>query len=233
VAPPEAGFAVAELERALSGVGAQRGAGGVQIVLRQGAAQDVGYSLEVAKSGVALTARKPAGFLYGAATIRQLLAGRPVLPNCHIADWPAFAWRGFMHDVGRNFQEIALLERFVDVMAQYKMNIFHFHLSDDPGYRAECRVHPELNSPVSYLPSRHPGRFYSYAEINGLMEYCRERNIMLVPEIDMPGHSDYFKRAFRFDMQDERGMKIVEDVLNEFMDKVNTPFLHLGSDEVL
>ena len=241
-APAEAEFAQAELDRSLAAAGARRHAGAPKISLQLGGvggAWKVGageaYTLEVTATSVVLTAAKPAGLLYGVETLRQLLvrqAGHPTIAGCRVADWPAFAWRGFMHDVGRNYQDVALLKRFVDVMAQYKLNVFHFHVTDDPGYRVECRVHPELNTPASYLPQRYPGKFYTYAEINDLIAYCGRRNIMLLPEIDMPGHSDYFKRAFGFDMQDDKGIRIVEDVLNEFMDHVDTPFLHVGSDEV-
>jgi hexosaminidase len=242
VAPAEAEFARAELERTLSAAGAQQRAGAAKIVLRMDPADGAGkvgaeesYSLDVTTKGVVVTAPKPAGLWRGVTTLRQLLIGKgehPAIAGCQITDWPAFAWRGFMHDVGRNYQDLALLKQFVDVMAQYKMNVFHFHLTDGPGYRVECRVHPELNAPGSYLPKRHPGEFYTYAELNDFIRYCGQRHIMVVPEIDMPGHSEYFKRAFGFDMQDERGIKIVEDVLNEFMDRVDTPFLHVGSDEV-
>ena len=240
--PPEAEFAAGELSKTLAAAGARRRAGAPNIALRLAPVSGAGmagageaYSLDVTARGVNLTAPKPAGLFYGVATLRQLLvrqSGRAAIAGCRIVDWPAFAWRGFMHDVGRNYQEMPLLRRFVDVMAQYKMNVFHFHLSDDPGYRVECRVHPELNAPADYLPTRQQGRFYTYADINEFIGYCGRRNITVVPEIDMPGHSGYFQRAFGFDMQDERGVKILEDVLNEFMDHVDAPYLHLGSDEV-
>lgn len=87
-------------------------------------------------------------------------------------------------------------------------------------------------APASYLPTRYPGKFYTYAELNDFIAYCKQRGVMVVPEIDIPGHSDYFKRAFGVEMQDEKGMGILEDVLNEFMDHVDTPLLHIGSDEV-
>jgi N-acetyl-beta-hexosaminidase len=103
------------------------------------------------------------------------------------------------------YQDMPLLKQFVDVMAQYKMNVFHFHLTDNPGYRVECRVHPELNAPASYLPTRYPGKFYTYAELNDFIAYCKQRGVMVVLEIDIPGHSDYFKRAFGVEMQDEKG----------------------------
>ena len=241
-APPGSEFAAAELDRILGAAGGSRSAGASRITLRLGPVGEAGkaganeaYSLAVTAKSITLTAPKAAGLFYGVETLRQLIVGernRPAIAGCRMVDWPAFAWRGFMHDVGRNFQDVVLLKRFVDVMAQYKMNVFHFHLTDMPGYRIECRVHPELNALPSYRPTRHPGEFYTYAQINDLIAYCRDRGIMVVPEIDMPGHSAYFQRAFGFDMQDEKGMKIMEEVLTEFMDRVDTPFLHVGSDEV-
>lgn len=237
-APAEAGFAARELEQFLAQLGGQRNEHGGRIVLQLGGtgnASPESYSLTVTAHEVTVTARAAAGLLYGVQTLRQLATaqdGRPVIAGCRISDAPAFAWRGFMHDVGRNFQDIALLKRFVDVMARYKMNVFHFHLADNPAWRVECRVHPELNDPKFTPVTRNPGKFYTYAELNDFIAYCRERGIRVVPELDMPGHSEYFKRAFGVDMQDERGMQILADCLNEFMDHVDTPELHIGSDEV-
>lgn len=233
IAPAEATNAVAELKRVLSG--AQADAGGTSVTLRLGDADSTNaeaYALDAGTNGIVITAPQPAGLFYGVQTLRQLLAGTTTLPACHIEDWPAFAWRGFMHDVGRNFQDVALLKRFADVMAEYKLNILHLHLTDNPGYRIECRVHPELNDPKSYWPTRSPGKFYTYAELNDFIAYCAARGITVVPEIDMPGHSEYFHRAFGVDMQSERGAKIMADCVNEFLDNVHTEYFHMGSDEV-
>lgn len=238
-APADAKFAAGELERALAALGGQPDSSGKKIVLRIGPASPASpesYSLEVSPAGITVTARQSAGLLYGVQTLRQLITtqgGQPVIAGCRIQDEPAFAWRGFMHDVGRNFQDIALLKRFVDVMARYKMNVFHFHLTDNPAWRIECRVHPELNDPKFTPATRQPGKFYTYAELNDFIAYCRERGVRVVPEIDMPGHSEYFKRAFGEDMQDERGMKILAESVNEFLDNVkDIDTLHIGSDEV-
>ena len=241
-APEKAGAAVENLDRMLTAAGGRRTRNGSSIVLSLdavGGTSAVGapeaYSLDVDAKGIRLIAPESMGLFYGVATLGQLMgrsANHPVIAACRMVDWPAYSWRGFMHDVGRNYQEMPLLRRFVDVMAQYKMNVFHFHLTDGPGYRIECRVHPELNAPSSYRATRCPGKFYTYAEINEFIRYCRQRHILVVPEIDMPGHSNYFNRAFGFDMQDERGVTIMEEVLNEFMDHVDAPYLHLGSDEV-
>ena len=191
------------------------------------------YTLEVAASGVVIRAGAPAGLLHGIMTLRQLArrdGDGVVVPHAVIRDAPAFAWRGFLHDTGRNPQDLDLLKRFLDVMARYKLNVFHWHLTDNPGYRIECRVHPELND--AKFQTRRPGFIYSYAQINDLLAYAHARGIEVLPEIDLPGHSAYFQRAFGFDMQDPRGMKILDDALGEFLDQVKTPALHIGSDEV-
>jgi hexosaminidase len=232
-APAEAGFAVAELEKALAD--GRKDSQGAKITLRFGAVNAPGneaYTLDATSNRLVITAPASAGLLYGVETLRQLLAGTTTLPCCEITDWPAFPWRGFMHDVGRNFQDLALLERFVDVMAQYKLNIFHFHLTDNPGWRIECRVHPELNDPKNYSPTRSPGKFYTYAELKDFIAYCAQRGITVVPEIDMPGHSDYFQRAFGVTMQSPTGAKILADCVNEFLDQVHPQYFHMGSDEV-
>ncbi len=232
-APAEASFAVTELER-IWGKAKKEGTG-TKIALRLGPivlTNSEAYTLDATTNGIIITAPKPVGLFYGVETLRQLLAGTTSVPCCRITDAPAFAWRGFMHDVGRNFQDIALLKRFVDVMALYKMNVFHFHLTDNPAWRIECRVHPELNDPKFTPATRSPGKFYTYAELNEFIHYCRERGVRVVPEIDMPGHSQYFKRAFGVDMQDERGMKILSECVNKVLDHVDVTELHIGSDEV-
>jgi hexosaminidase len=194
------------------------------------------YRLSVTSQGVGLRAADRAGLFNGIQTLRQLVQteqnGEAFLPECEILDWPAFAWRGFMHDVGRNFQDIELLKKFVDVLAQYKYNIFHFHLTDYPGYRIESRKYPELNKPENYRQTRRPGEYYTFDQLNDFIAYCAERNIQVIPEIDVPGHSTYFEDAFGFDMQDPRGLKIVLALFEEFMDNIDVPVMHIGSDEV-
>lgn len=193
------------------------------------------YHLEVTPDHIVLIAPHKSGLFYGVQTLRQLVQyenNRLVVPCCEIIDWPAFSYRGFMHDVGRNFQDMELLKQHLDIMAQYKLNLFHFHLTDDPGYRIECRVYPQLNEPGNYRPTRQPGKYYTYQQINDLIAYARQRQIQVVPEIDMPGHSEYFKKTFGFDMQDSRGIAVLKDILREFFEHVDTPWFHMGSDEV-
>lgn len=207
-----------------------------------GAPADVAeaYTLSADENGVRLVGAGDAGLLAGFATLRQLAAGGR-LPAVRISDWPAFPVRGFMHDTGRNFQSVATLERFIGLLADHKLNLFHWHLADRPGYRIESRRHPRLNAPSSYLPGRSPGKFYTFDEIRGLIRRAHGRGVEVLPEIDMPGHSDYFRRAFGCDMQDARGAEICAEMLEEFCDEVVEPLrregvrlprLHLGADEV-
>ena len=193
------------------------------------------YQLEVSKTKITITAQTTMGMFYGIQTFRQLIQfenDQAYLPCCEIMDWPAFSYRGFMHDVGRNFQDVALIKQHLDLMARYKMNLFHFHLSDKPGYRIECRKYPQLNAPQNYRSTRQPGKFYTYEQMNEIMAYAKQRNIQIVPEIDMPGHSDYFKNTFGFDMQDPQGIEVLKEMLTEFFEYVDTPLFHIGSDEV-
>lgn len=229
-ADTNAGFAIAAAQRTFP-----TAPGGLPLTLTTTATPgpEGAYRLSVTASGITIRAAGPAGHFYALMTLRQLAtrdASGLVLPACDINDAPAFPVRGFMHDTGRNPQDVDLLKRFLDTMAQYKLNVFHWHLTDNPGYRIECRIHPELNDPK--FQTRRPGFFYTYAEINDVLTHARDRGIAILPEIDLPGHSEYFKRAFGFDMQDPRGEKILADALNEFMDHVQSDLLHIGSDEV-
>ena len=202
-----------------------------------GAPQDnaAAYALNVARGGIVISAPQSVGWLYGWQTLRQMLHKRGTTTRVRaakIVDWPAYKWRGFMHDVGRNPQDVATLKRFIDLMARYKYNVFHLHLSDYPGYRVENRAYPQLNDPQFQEKTRRPGFFYSYAELRDLIAYCRQRGIEVVPEIDMPGHSEYFQRAFGFAMQEPRGLEIMKKVIGEFLDEIQTPYFHMGGDEV-
>ncbi|MCH7227372.1 family 20 glycosylhydrolase [Haloferula sp. A504] len=198
------------------------------------------YEMAVDESGVRLVGASDLGLLRGLSTLQQLTA-EGELPFVHVHDWPAFPVRGFMHDVGRNFQEVETIERFIGTMASLKMNVFHWHLTDYPGYRIESKRHPVLNEKSSYRQTRQPGRFYTFEQIRGLFRKAHALGVEVLPEIDMPGHSEYFNTAFGFGMQDPRGMEICADLLDEFCDEVIVPLrkegvsiprFHLGSDEV-
>ena len=168
-------------------------------------------------------------------TLKQLADENNRIPDVEIHDWSAYPFRGFMHDTGRNFQTIDMLKETIDLMSLYKINYFHWHLTDNPAWRIECKVYPQLNDPQYQRPGRDCGKFYTYDEIRELIAYAKERGITIMPEIDMPGHSAYFRNAFGFSMDSEEGMKVLEKCIDEFCEEIPVslcPYLHVGSDEV-
>ena len=168
-------------------------------------------------------------------TLKQLADENNRIPDVEIHDWSAYPFRGFMHDTGRNFQTIDMLKETIDLMSLYKINYFHWHLTDNPAWRIECKVYPQLNDPQHQRPGRDCGKFYTYDEIRELIAYAKERGITIMPEIDMPGHSAYFRNAFGFSMDSEEGMKVLEKCIDEFCEEIPAslcPYLHVGSDEV-
>ena len=195
------------------------------------------YQLEVGQDGIGITAMDAAGFCYAAETLRQLVTkddGKVTVPYVTIHDWPAFPVRGFMLDVGRNYQSPALLREQLEVMARYKLNVLHFHFTDNPGWRLESKLYPKLNDPASM--SRLPGKYYTQAEFRELVGFCRERGITLIPEMDMPGHSEAFRKALGITtMNAPATRKILKDLLTEMAALAgpeDMPYIHLGTDEV-
>ena len=175
-----------------------------------------GYTLKVTSTGVTIGATTATGCYYAFQTIKKLLpphvmAGVPdakvtsyALPIVDIADEPRFAYRGFMLDVSRHFFELDELKRMIDVMAYYKMNRFHWHLTDDQGWRIEIKKYPKLTSVGSvrsdsymcdfkyggyYTKEIYGPYFYTQDEARELVAYARERHIEIVPEVEFPGHA--------------------------------------------
>lgn len=188
------------------------------------------YQLDVSESEVVLTANTPHGIFNGLQTLLQLANDRTMIDACTVTDWPAFAWRGYMIDVGRNYASMKLLKQQIDVMAAYKLNVFHFHPTEDVAWRIGSKQYPQLTAPEAML--RNNGQYYSEAGIKELIRYCKERYITFVPEIDMPGHSGAFKRALKTDMQSDSGLLIVKNLLKEFCATYDVPYIHIGADEV-
>ena len=195
---------------------------------------DEGYRLSITSKGVGISAAREAGLFNGLQTLRQLVAdSRKGLPLCEIEDWPAFRMRGFMHDCGRNFQTIDSLKHQLDLASRFKVNYFQWHLTDHPAWHVQCKCRPVLNDPSKR--TRDVNDTYTYDQIRELFRYAADRNIQIIPELDMPGHSSYFDRCFGFKMHTEQGMKILEELLDEFCKEVPKdicPIVHLGADEV-
>ncbi len=188
------------------------------------------YQLIVTKKRILITANSSKGVFNGIQTLRQLISNENKIANCEITDWPAFSWRGYMVDVGRNFQSVASLKQQIEIMSRYKLNIFHFHCTEDIAWRLAIKQYPQLTAPENML--RNKGQYYSETEVKDLITFCKNRYITLVPEIDMPGHSDAFKRAFKTDMQTDSGMAILKNILSKICTTYDVPYLHIGADEV-
>ncbi len=198
---------------------------------------DEAYILKVTKDSVVLQAKTSKGIFRGQQTINQLTfteGGKQYVAGCEITDWPVFQIRGFMQDVGRNFQSLPMLKEQIDVMAAYKFNTFHFHVTDNPGWRLESKKYPQLSGASSN--TRWPGKYYSQEDFLELVNYCDDRFITLIPEFDIPGHSEAFRKAFALDsMSDPRVKPILLDLIDELCNlvpKEKMPFIHLGTDEV-
>lgn len=193
------------------------------------------YTLTTKGGKAVIIAQSKQAENWGVSTLRQLTDKDGYVPEVEIVDYPAFPIRGFMHDTGRNFREVALLKNDIDLMSFYKLNVFHWHLTDNPAWRIESHAYPQLNDPKFHTKGRDEGKFYTYDQIREVIAYAKERGVMIIPEIDMPGHSAYFNRTFGFGMATAEGMKILEVCLKEFFKEIpkeDCPYLHIGSDEV-
>lgn len=195
------------------------------------------YKLDVTKDSLILSAITPTGLFRGLQTVKQLTSfenGKRMVAGCSVTDWPAFAIRGFMQDVGRNYQSVAMLKEQIDVMAAYKYNVFHFHVTDYPGWRLESLIYPELKDPQTM--NRWPGKYYAHKEFTELVNYCHDRHITLIPEFDIPGHTTAFMKAFELDsMSDPRVRDIILNLIDELCKLVPSdkmPYIHIGTDEV-
>lgn len=191
------------------------------------------YQLSISAQGVAVKAITRQGLYWGLQTLAQLLQEYPSgkLPCMQITDWPSFRVRGFMQDVGRSYVSLDELKREIAVLAKYKINVFHWHLTENQAWRLESKVHPELVA--SQNMTRMPGKYYTHAEARELQAFCKAHQMLLIPEIDMPGHSAAFERAFGCDMQSEKGTAILKELINEVCDVFEqVPYLHIGTDEV-
>ncbi len=228
------------------------------------------YKLDIDASGAQVAASGIPGAVHAAATLRQLFASKNALPHCEIEDAPRFSWRGLSMDVCRHFFPVSTLEKLIDALALYKFNTLHLHLSDDQGYRIESERFPKLNSVSAWRKSSAVkrghgevqdniphGGFYTKAEIKSLVAYAGARGIMIVPEIDMPGHTSAILAAYPALACDGRATEVatnygikdfsahilcageenVYDFLTALIDEIAelfpAPYFHLGGDEAV
>jgi hexosaminidase len=215
-----------------------------------------GYELEVAPEGASIRAGSAAGLFYGAQTFLQLA---PVGGNlreiqaCTIRDAPRFGWRGAMLDVARHFFRLEDVKRYIDLLAHYKMNRLHLHLTDDQGWRIEIKSWNQLSTiGGSSAVGGGAGGYYTQEEYAELVNYAAERHITIVPEIDMPGHTNaalasypelncdnvspplYTGTEVGFSTlctDKELTYKFVDDVIRELAALTPGPYIHIGGDE--
>ncbi|MFV8346113.1 beta-N-acetylhexosaminidase [Flavobacterium sp. ZB4P13] len=163
--------------------------------------EDESYQLEIQSNKIIINATTDLGALHALETLLQMLQNNSTsyyFPTAMITDFPRFTWRGIMIDVARHFQPIDVIKRNLDAMAAVKMNVFHWHLVDDQGWRIELKKHPKLTEMAS------DGNYYTQEEIKNIVKYADERGILVVPEIDVPGHGTAILTAYP-----EIGSKVV------------------------
>jgi hexosaminidase len=212
--------------------------------------EDESYQLDVTPDGARLKAATVAGALHGLATFAQLVVPGAEgfhVPAIHIEDRPRFPWRGLMLDVSRHWMPLEVVERNLDAMAAVKLNVFHWHLSDDQGFRAESRRFPRLQQLGS------DGNYYTQAEIRHVVAYARDRGIRMEPEFDMPGHTNSWLVGYpelasapgpysigrtwgvydgAMDPTREETYEFLDAFLAEMTQLFPDPYFHIGGDEV-
>ena len=259
---PSTGFQVPVVSAASGTPGA--------IELRLGASSDLGpegYELTIEEQNITLAAAEPAGLFRGVQTLRQLLppeieahvsvalGNRAVtVPAGRIVDRPRFRWRGAMLDVSRHFFTVNEVKQYIDAIALYKINRLHLHLSDDQGWRIEIRSRPQLTEMGSLTEvGGGPGGFYTQDDYREIVRYAAERYITIVPEIDLPGHTNAALIGFpelscgtrppepytgvevgfsTFCVDDPETYALIGDVLRELAEMTPGEYLHVGGDEV-
>ncbi|WP_306416155.1 beta-N-acetylhexosaminidase [Micromonospora okii] len=224
-----------------------------------------GYQLDVTRRAVTIRANTEAGLFAGTQTLRQLLPARIeapdrqrvtwTVPGGRIVDYPRFAYRGAMLDVARHFHNVDEINAYVDLLSQYKINYLHLHLTDDQGWRLQIDSWPRLTTvgggPGTGVDGVGPG-YLTKADYKAVVAYAAARHITVIPEIDMPGHTNAAQSAYaelncdgvapppRTDIEvgysslcisDELTYKFVEDVIREVAEITPGPFLHIGGDE--
>lgn len=209
-----------------------------------------GYILHVTPDGVLLEASTQAGLFYAKEALLELARfNKGILPLCRIEDYPRYKWRGFMLDESRHFFGKEKVKQYLDIMASLRMNVFHWHLTDEPGWRIEIKKYPKLTTigaTGNYHEPNAPAAFYTQEEIKEIVAYAAERHIMIIPEFDMPGHATAVCRAypevsgggegrwqhFTFHPGKDSTYEFINNILDELVELFPAPYIHIGGDEV-
>ena len=201
------------------------------------------YHLRAAGKDVLIEASDPRGLFYGVQTLRQLVTGKAksrAVPGVEIRDAPRFRWRGLLVDESRHFFGKETLLKTIDEMAAYKLNVLQLHLTDDPGWRIEIPGYPKLVGIGALDPETGAREYFSTDQIREIVDYAAERHVMVVPEIEMPGHAGSEARAYpeffdgegRFNPGKPETYEFIRGVLTEVGKLFPAPYLHFGGDEV-
>ena len=215
-------------------------------VIREGIAgapamvADQAYRIEIAATGVRIVSPSGIGERYARTTLDQLVRlGGGRVPCCTIEDWPKLKWRGCMLDTARNYLTVGALKDVIDMMARYKMNLFHWHFTEDNGWRLESKRHPELRAEKSFYDQfgdRGGSKVYTQEEFRDVVAYAAAKGVTVMPEFDVPGHCLAFRRAYDLEnMRDPKVEPVISDLIDELgslADAKTMPFIHLGGDEV-
>jgi hexosaminidase len=232
----------------------------IQLVLvNEPALGPEGYRLDIDKQ-IVLSANTDAGLFYAVQTLRQLLPAQVhanyELPQVSITDSPAYSWRGNMLDVARSFLPVEYLKAHIDRMALFKLNRLHLHLSDDQGWRVEIEGYPKLTE-IGGASAVTGGRsgFYSQDDVRELVRYAQARHVTLVPEIDLPGHTQAAIASYNelacddvTNLEPYSGLEVgfsklcltdpdttypfVKDVLSQIVELFPSEYIHIGGDEI-
>ncbi|MBZ5585878.1 MAG: beta-N-acetylhexosaminidase, partial [Acidobacteriia bacterium] len=212
--------------------------------------EDESYTLDISESGGLLKAATVDGAIHGLETVAQLIQPGPdgfQIPAVHIEDRPRFPWRGLMLDVCRHWMPLEVVKRNLDAMAAVKMNVFHWHLSEDQGFRVESKKYPKLHETGSN------GNYYTHDQIREVVAYARDRGIRVVPEFDMPGHTTAWFVGYpelasgpgpykiganygvfdpAMDPSKEETYAFLDGFIGEISPLFPDPYWHVGGDEV-
>jgi hexosaminidase len=245
--------------RAIAGTPPTESADACTIVFQRAAGLgDEGYRLEVGRQQITISAGTPSGLFYGAITLWQLLPAETLsgsIPAQIIDDSPRYPWRGLMLDSARHFQSPAFIRSMIDWMAWHKLNVLHWHLTDDQGWRLQVRRYPKLTSVGAWRGSSRStyGGFYTQAQVAGIVRFAAQRHVQIIPEIDMPGHATAAVAAYPwlgssaepltvsekwgvhqhlFNLE-PRTFEFLENVLGEVMQLFPSRYVHLGGDEAV
>lgn len=223
--------------------------GAIRLTHDAAVASPEGYRLSITPGDITIAASGAAGAFYGTQTLLQLVENADRLPCVTVEDAPRYGWRGYMRDDARHFTGVESVKQLLDLMARYKLNRFHWHLTDGQGWRIEIKKYPRLATVGGVGSHSDPTSrcaYYTQDDIRDIVAYAADRHIMIIPEIDMPGHATAANRAypeyngggegifpdFTFNPGKEETYTYLTDILTEVAGLFPGPFIHIGGDEV-